>query len=237
MSTHTILICDDNEAVHESLRRFLREENMQVVSAYDGKTALELWKKNRIDLIILDIMLPDLSGTEICREIRKESNVPILFLSARGEEIDRVLGLELGADDYVTKPFSPREVAIRVRRILARTGVQTGEESGVKDPRLTFQELSVDPQSMEVHIAGERVEMTAKEVQLLMYLMQNAQRVLNREQILEAVWGYDYFGDTRAVDAVIKRIRRKLSRYDLHFEIQTIYSVGYRLQRREDRTL
>lgn len=222
MNASTVLICDDNEAVHESLTCFLREKNISVISAYDGVSALKTFHEQNIDLIILDIMLPDMTGTDICRSIRMESNVPILFLSARGEEIDRVLGLELGADDYVTKPFSPREVSVRVQRILNRTCPSPKTEKKI------FEELSVDTDTMDVYISGQKMDMTAKEVGLLSYMIDNSQKVLNREQILEAVWGYNYYGDTRAVDAVIKRIRQKLPD-KIRFEIQSIYGVGYRL--------
>ena len=237
MNTTTILICDDNISVHESLLRYLREEHMQVLQAFDGKTALKLVREQTVDLVILDIMLPDISGMEICKQIRMIADIPILFLSARGEEIDRILGLELGADDYVTKPFSPREVVIRVKRILARTAAQTpgaeaGEESG--DSVLRFFGLSLDPQTMDVRVNGEKVILTAREVHLMTYFLENAGRVLNREQILAAVWGYDYPGDTRAVDAAIKRIRQKLPDDNVQFEIRSIYGVGYRLQPKTD---
>ncbi len=222
MSCSTVLICDDNEAVHESLSRFLKEKNISIISAYDGASALRAFAEHKIDLIVLDIMLPDMSGMDVCRMIRGESDTPILFLSALGEEIDRVLGLELGGDDYVTKPFSPREVSIRVQRILNRTC------SMQKPAKRSFEGLSVDPETMDVYVSGQKMDMTAKEVGLLSYMIENSQKVLNRQQILEAVWGFDFYGDTRAVDAVIKRIRRKLPD-TIHFEIQSIYGVGYRL--------
>ncbi len=230
MNDYTVLICDDKEAVHESLTRFLNDEGIRVISVYDGEAVLSEWKQHEIDLIILDIMLPNMNGTEVCRTIRRESEVPIIFLSARSEEIDRIVGLELGGDDYVTKPFSPREVSLRVKKILSRSEkAQRLAENAPKQNILRYQELSVNLDTMEVLSNGEKLDMTAKEVHLLAYLIRNAQKVLNREQILKAVWGYDYYGDTRAVDAVVKRIRKKLPTDSVHYTIQSIYGVGYRL--------
>ena len=225
---YTVLVCDDASAVHESLSRFLIDEGMEVVSVQNGEAVIKAFKSIKIDLMILDIMLPGISGTEVCRQIRKESDIPIIFLSARGEEIDRIVGLEVGADDYVTKPFSPREVALRVKKILSRLE-RTSADAKDEGEILEFEELRIETEKMKVSVAGQELEMTPKEVNLLAYLVRNKHKVLNREQILQAVWGYDYYGDTRAVDAVIKRIRKKLPEEGLHFEIQSIYGVGYRL--------
>lgn len=230
MNNYTILICDDKEAVHESLTCFLNDEDIRVISVYDGEAVLSEWRQHDIDLIILDIMLPNMNGTEVCRTIRRESDVPIIFLSARSEEIDRIVGLELGGDDYVTKPFSPREVSLRVKKILSRSAkAQLYAADTPQQTILRYQELSVNLDRMEVLSDGKKLDMTAKEVHLLAYLIRNAQKVLNREQILQAVWGYDYYGDTRAVDAVVKRIRKKLPAEGVHYAIQSIYGVGYRL--------
>lgn len=226
MDTRTVMICDDKEAVHESLTRFLHEDGIEVISVYDGEAALEALSRHPVDLIILDVMLPRINGTDVCRTIRRSSDIPIIFLSARSEEIDRIIGLELGGDDYVTKPFSPREVALRVRKILSRTSAAPARPA---PQMLRYAELSVNPDTMEVFVGEQELDMTAKEVHLLSYLIRNAQKVLNREQILKAVWGYDYYGDTRAVDAVVKRIRKKLPTENVHFSIQSIYGVGYRL--------
>ena len=226
MDTRTVMICDDKEAVHESLTRFLHEDGIEVISVYDGEAALEALSRHPVDLIILDVMLPRINGTDVCRTIRRSIDIPIIFLSARSEEIDRIIGLELGGDDYVTKPFSPREVALRVRKILSRTSAAPARPA---TQMLRYAELSVNPDTMEVFVGEQKLDMTAKEVHLLSYLIRNAQKVLNREQILKAVWGYDYYGDTRAVDAVVKRIRKKLPTENVHFSIQSIYGVGYRL--------
>ena len=226
MNARTVMICDDKEAVHESLTRFLREDGIDVISVYDGEAVLSTLAQAQVDLIILDVMLPRMNGTEVCRTIRKNSDVPIIFLSARSEEIDRIVGLELGGDDYVTKPFSPREVSIRVKKILSRTASAPAQPARQV---LRYAELTVDLDTMEVFVREQKLDMTAKEVNLLAYLTRNVHKVLNREQILKAVWGYDYYGDTRAVDAVVKRIRKKLPSDNVHFCIQSIYGVGYRL--------
>ncbi|MBQ2626138.1 MAG: response regulator transcription factor [Eubacterium sp.] len=256
MDPYTILICDDKEAVHESLGYFLNKEGMQVISAYDGESVLLKFSAHKIDLIVLDVMLPGMDGTEVCRIIRRESDVPIIFLSAKGEEMDRIKGLEIGGDDYVTKPFSPREIALRIKILLNRrnrdTGGRTDETAGNASGNtsggrslldegafpagdrndrdiLQYQELQLNQATMQVFVGDEQIEMTAREVSLLSYLMNNPNRVLNREQILNAVWGFDYYGETRAVDAVVKRIRKKLPKENVHFQIQSIYGVGYRL--------
>ena len=189
MDTRTVMICDDKEAVHESLTRFLHEDGIEVISVYDGEAALEALSRHPVDLIILDVMLPRINGTDVCRTIRRSSDIPIIFLSARSEEIDRIIGLELGGDDYVTKPFSPREVALRVRKILSRTSAAPARPA---PQMLRYAELSVNPDTMEVFVGEQKLDMTAKEVHLLSYLIRNAQKVLNREKILKAVWGYDY---------------------------------------------
>ena len=226
MSNTTVLICDDNVAVHESIKLYLNEAGISVVSAYDGETALEKFNKQQIDLVILDVMLPKMLGTEVCTEIRKQSDVPIIMLSARGEEIDRIMGLQLGADDYVAKPFSPREVAVRVQTILRRTTREPVKK------KLTFEELTVDEDAYVCTLGGERLDLTPREVEVLSYFVKNAGKALRREKILSAVWGYDYFGDTRAVDTQISRLRQKLTKAGASFDIKTVYGVGYRLERR-----
>lgn len=216
-----ILICDDNIAVHESLTAYLNADNMNVISVFDGVSALEEARKKKYDLIILDIMLPKLFGTDVCKAIRKESDVPIIMLSAKGDEIDRIIGLELGADDYVTKPFSPREIVTRVRTILRR--VQPKSDLNV----LKIAELSISLDAYEVYVSDSKIDLTPKETEVLFYLAKNVGKVLKREQILNAVWSYDYYSDTRAVDTQIKRIRQKLPENNVHFTIKTIYGIGY----------
>lgn len=238
MAPYTILVCDDKEAVHESLSFFLRKEGMEVLDAYDGTGALLQCASHQVDLAILDVSLPDMDGMEVCRLLRRNSDIPVIFLSARTEEEDRIAGLEIGGDDYVTKPYSPREVALRARKLLRRrTSSETQDDARQADPPsalLQFAELSLNPDTMEVFVNGEKIEMTGREVQFLAYMMENRNRVLNREQILSAVWGYDYYGETRTVDATVKRIRKKLPSENVHFSIQSIYGVGYRLGPLED---
>lgn len=233
MNPYTVLICDDKETIHESLSFFLRREGMEVLDAYDGMQALTMFAVHPVDLMILDVMLPDMDGIEICRRIRQKSDLPVIFLSARNEEMDRIRGLEIGGDDYVSKPYSPREIALRVSKLLQRRiPAVTEPESGQPQDShriLRFEELRIDADTLEVFVDKEKIDMTAREVQLLIYLTENVSKVLNREQILTAVWGFDYYGDTRTVDATVKRIRKKLPADGVGFSIQSIYGVGYRL--------
>lgn len=223
-----VLICDDNIAVHESLTAYLKAENIQCVSAYDGKEALNKINNSQFDLVILDIMMPKMSGTDVCREIRKTSEVPIIMLSARGEEFDRILGLEIGADDYITKPFSPREVVARIKAVLKRAQPQTLHTT--PSERIVIDQMTIDVECYDVIIGNQKIELTPKETEILIYLSRNKNKVLTREQILNQVWGYDYLGDTRAVDTLIKRLRKKLPASGLNFEIKSVYSIGYKLE-------
>lgn len=219
-----VLICDDNVSVHESLSSYLKADNMRVLSAYDGEEVLEIMKKEPVDFLILDVMLPKMFGTEVLRQIRRENSVPILMLSARNDEIDRIIGLELGADDYVTKPFSPREVAVRVKAILRR---MKREE---KENEIVRAELRINLDSYETFVGEQRIDLSPRETEVLHFLAKNKGRVLSRNQIMNGVWGYDFFGDTRAVDNQIKRIRQKLPTENVHFEIKAVYGVGYKFE-------
>ncbi len=221
-----ILICDDQSAVHETLSLYLDAEGFTHDSAYDGEEALAKAKSEQADLIILDLMMPKLSGTEVCREVRKFSATPIIMLTAKGEEIDRILGLELGADDYIVKPFSPREVIARIKAVLRRIGDQNTPAS----PVLRFDSLEINLNHYEVKVDGKVVPCTPKEVEILHLLASHPGQVFDREQILSQVWGYDYFGDTRAVDTQIKRIRQKLPQEGVSWAIRTIYGVGYKFE-------
>ena len=220
----TILICDDNKAVHEGLSGYLKALHYHIYSTYDGESAITVLEREKIDLVILDVMLPGIFGTEVCRQIRKKSDIPVLMLSAKGDEIDRIIGLEIGADDYVTKPFSPREVAVRVRNMLRRA------EKSQENQRLVCAELCIVIEAYEVFVREEMVDLTPRETEVLYYLAKNAGRVLTRNQIMNWVWGYDYCGDTRAVDNQIKRIRQKLPADGVHFEIKAVYGVGYKFE-------
>ncbi len=224
MGKHTVLICDDNMAIHSSLTSYLKAEGIEAVSAFDGETALHELRRQSVDVMILDVMLPGIDGYEVCRQVRKYSDVYIIMLSARGEELDRIVGLEVGADDYVSKPFSPREVVIRIKKALKRMHPK-------QEPKqLTLAELTILPDSYEVYVCGQKLEMTSKEIDVLSFLVSNAGKALTREHILNAAWGYEYYGDTRVVDSLIKRLRQKLSRRDVHFIIRSIYGVGYKIE-------
>lgn len=220
-----ILICDDNIAVHESLSAYFKVEHMTSVSAFDGEQAKTQINSEHFDLIILDVMMPKIFGTDLCRDIRKTSDVPIIMLSARGEEFDRIIGLELGADDYITKPFSPREVVARIRTILKRVQPKIHVQQN-----LCIGQMRIDLEGYEITIDQIKLDLTPKEVEVMHYFATNKNKVLSRDQILSKVWGYDYEGDTRAVDTLIKRLRQKLPDSDKGFEIKAIYGVGYKLE-------
>ena len=222
-----ILICDDDPVVHESLGLYLSSEGYEHQSAYDGQQALEMVESLHPDMIVLDLMMPKMSGTDVCRSIRQNSSVPIIMLTAKGEEIDRILGLELGADDYIVKPFSPREVLARIKAVLRRFAEKTPEDDSsiIRLPQL---EISLD--NYQVKAAGKVIPCTPKEVEILHMLTSNVGQVFSREQILSRVWGYDYFGDTRTVDAHIKRIRQKLPQENVPWALKTVYGVGYRFE-------
>ena len=218
-----ILICDDQAIIHETLGVYLASEGYSYSSAYDGEQAVFMAEKDSPDLILMDLMMPKLSGMEACRQIRAFSNVPIIMLTAKGEEIDRVLGLEFGADDYIVKPFSAREVVARIKAVLRRTGTVTEDESET----IRNGDFEISLSRYEVKIQGKPVAFTPKEVEILYLLASHPGRVFDREQILSKIWGYDYFGDTRAVDTQIKRIRQKIPE-GLSSGIRTVYGVGYK---------
>jgi len=179
------------------------------------------------DMMILDVMLPDISGRDICLKIRKTSSIPILMLSAKGEEIDRIIGLQIGADDYVTKPFSPHEVFLRAKKLMQRHSDTPAQK------KYELAELTVFPESFEVYIRDERIQLSAKEIKILCYLTAHAGKVITREHIINAVWGYEYVGELRMVDTVITRLRHKLfsePSQNLHFDISTVFGVGYKIE-------
>ena len=227
MNSPVILICDDNPAIHESLTMYLRQDGNKVLSTYDGMSALEQIHLEIPDVIIIDLMLPDISGLEVCKEIRKLSNVPVIMISARSEEFDRIMGLDAGADDYVTKPFSPREVAARVRSMMRRNNTVTVERV------YKFAELTVDQDAYDVYVNEKKIDLRPKEFEVLVYLITHAGKLLSREQILNTVWGYEYYGDARVVDTQVKRIRNKLIDDTVHFNIRSIYGAGYKLEETE----
>lgn len=221
-----ILICDDDPVVHESLSIYLKADHFSVSSAMDGDEGLKMTLELKPDLLILDLMMPGMSGTDVCREVRRHTNIPIIMLTARGEELDRVLGLELGADDYIVKPFSPREVVARVKAVLRRMN----DRKEVKGHLIQIDGLEINLDNYQVKVQGEVVAITPKEVEVLYFLASHPGQVMEREQILQEVWGFDYYGDTRTIDTHIKRIRQKIAVEDAKWELNTVYGVGYRFE-------
>ncbi|GAE34437.1 response regulator YycF [Halalkalibacter akibai] len=204
-----ILVVDDERPIADILKFNLEKEGYEVVCAYDGLEAIELVKKEEPDLILLDIMLPYKDGMEVCREVRKQYDIPIIMLTAKDSEIDKVLGLELGADDYVTKPFSTRELLARVKANLRRHKT-SGEDSGVSSKEIVVGDLIIYPEAYQVKRRGEAIDLTHREFELIHYLAKHLDQVMTREHLLQAVWGYDYFGDVRTVDVTVRRLREKV---------------------------
>ena len=229
-SGYKVLIADDDPKVHECLSAYFQKENYQVFSAYDGETALEQLWMVRPDVMVLDVVMPKKDGFTVCREIREQSNLPILMLSARTEEFDRLLGLELGADDYITKPYSPREVVARAKAVLRRMAEMHAAGSG---GHLVVGNLDIDMNAFIVRLNGQIVPCTPKETEILWTLASNPGVVFSRDQMLQNIWGYDFLGDTRAVDSHIKRIRAKLCAEGNAWDIKTVWGVGYRFELQE----
>jgi len=229
--THRILVVDDEPAVTDLLAYNLRKAHYEVVVANDGLEALRLAHEASPHLILLDLMIPEVDGLDVCRELRKTSGVPIIMITARGEEIDRVVGLELGADDYVTKPFSVRELMARIKAVLRRA--QTDDKEGVTSPLLQGPGgLQMDVDAHTVVVGDVSLNLTRLEFDLLNHLLSNTGRVLTREQLLEQVWGYDFAGDTRAVDSAVKRLRAKLRSASANADaVEAVRGVGYRFNK------
>jgi DNA-binding response OmpR family regulator len=228
MMSHKILVVDDEQSITDLLEYNLQRNGYRVVVAHDGHQALRLAQAERPDLVILDLMLPGLDGLEVCRALQRRGSVPIIMLTARGEEVDRVVGLELGADDYVTKPFSVRELMARVKAVLRRVASEGTSATAVH----RVGSLELDSLSREVWIEDTSLPLTQLEFDLLETLIYHAGQVLSRQQLLDQVWGYDYYGDTRAVDSAVKRLRAQLQAAGGDPRIiSTVRGVGYRLER------
>jgi DNA-binding response OmpR family regulator len=219
---NTILVADDEKHIVQLVKLYLTNEGYQVETAADGQEALEKARRLRPDLIVLDLMMPRLDGWEVCRRLRKESNVPIIMLTARTEDVDKIVGLELGADDYVTKPFNPRELVARVKAVLRRSQARPDE-----DVLIEVGDIVIDPARREVRVAGKPVQLRAKEFDLLLALAQERGRVLTREALLSHVWGYTFIGDSRTVDVHVTWLRDKLAGSTA--QIQTVRGLGYKL--------
>ncbi len=227
MDKYKVLICDDQEVIHETVTTYLENEGYQVYQAYDGEEALNLFNNEKPNFIILDLMMPKKNGIDVCKEIRQVSSVPIIMLTAKGEEIDRILGLELGADDYIVKPFSIRELVARIKAIKRRIESSSKED---KNDKIIIEKLEIDINSYDVKYDGVSLCFTPKEVETLNLLASHPGMVYDREQILSTIWGYEYFGDTRTIDTTIKRIRSKFPKKNINFSIKSIYGVGYKFE-------
>ena len=223
------LIVEDDINIAELLKIYLQKDGFEVENAYDGKKAVELAESFRPDIILLDIMLPVMDGWQVCREVRKTSQVPIIMLTAKGESMDKVSGLEMGADDYVTKPFDPKELIARIHAIMRRTdcGCEETEEVGRK---LVFDQLIINLDSYELIVNGEKIDTPPKELELLFHLASFPNRVFTRNQLLDEVWGFDYFGDSRTVDVHVKRLREKIEGISPKWELNTVWGVGYKFK-------
>ena len=230
--TRRILLVEDEKAIRDAVTAYLERENYWVTAVGDGQEALEEFSKHHFDLVILDLMLPRVPGERVCRAIRDNSDVPIIMLTAKGEVEDRIIGLELGADDYLVKPFSPREVVSRIKAVLRRTCAAPDTAQDEKLTTLTYGSLEIQPERYSVKLAGQSVACTPREVELLYLLASHPGRVFDREQILSRIWGYDFFGDTRTVDTHIKRLRQKLTCEEMgqKWDIITVYGVGYKFE-------
>jgi len=226
METIKILVVDDDVNICELVRLYLEKDGFQVVVAHNGESALNLFKKETPQLVVLDIMLPKIDGLQVCREIRRISNIPIIMLTAKGETFDKVLGLELGADDYIVKPFEAKELVARVKAVLRRID----SKSVTKEKEVIYPNLSISLSNYELKVGGNVIDVPPKELELLYHLAFHPNRVFTREQLLEDVWGFDYFGDSRTVDVHIKRLREKLEGYEDNWQLKTVWGVGYKFE-------
>lgn len=228
-----MLIADDNKQITTILSGYAKKEGFEPVVALDGAEALDkyLQYEHEIAVVLLDVMMPEIDGFEVCRRLRKESMVPIIMITARGEDYDKIMGLDIGADDYVIKPFSAPEVMARVRAVLRRLGAQEPANAQT----LSYANLYINLEKYAVQINGEDVALTKKEIELLWTLAKNSTKVFSRDNLLDSIWGYDYFGDSRTVDSHIKCLRAKLDKYEHPlWEIKTIWGVGYRFEGHKD---
>lgn len=222
-----ILLVDDDPNIRQLVVLYLEKEGYDVDTADRGDVAVDMFRKNPPALMLLDIMLPGMDGWEVCREVRRTSNIPIIMLTAKGETFDKVLGLELGADDYIVKPFEPKEMLARIKAVARR--YQAGDATPAKE--VSFPGLTVNISRYSVVYAGNEVEMPPKELELLFFLCSHKNQVFTRQQLLEQVWGFDFFGDSRTVDVHIKRLREKLTGSEAHgWQIKTVWSVGYKFE-------
>ncbi|WP_300917482.1 response regulator transcription factor [Corynebacterium stationis] len=227
----TILIVEDEESLADPLAFLLRKEGFEPIVAHDGKTALEEFERHDVDIVLLDLMLPGMSGTDVCKQLRATSSVPVIMVTARDSEIDKVVGLELGADDYVTKPYSSRELIARIRAVLRRGGDAVEVEEGFEEQVLEGGRVRMDVERHTVSVDGEPISMPLKEFDLLEYLLRNAGRVLTRGQLIDRIWGADYVGDTKTLDVHVKRLRSKIEQEPSRPQhLVTVRGLGYKYE-------
>jgi DNA-binding response OmpR family regulator len=227
----TVLIADDNRQITSVLEEYAKKEGYTPAIAFDGQEALDQFSRVRPDVVLLDVMMPKIDGFEVCREIRKSSDVPVIMITARGEDFERIMGLDIGADDYIVKPFSPAEVMARIRAVLRRIGRSDNQDRQV----FSISNLTINLDEYIVTVGGEQVSLTKKETEILWTLATNRNKVFSRDNLLNSLWGYDYFGDTRTVDSHIKRLRAKLDEQAHEdWEIRTIWGVGYKFDGKAD---
>ncbi len=223
----SVLIVEDDHNISELLQLYLEKEGFSVTAAYDGGQGLAKFHASKPDLVLLDIMMPVMDGWTVCKNIRAEGDTPIIMLSAKSQTDDKVTGLQYGADDYITKPFEMKEVVARIHAVLRRTGAAPSE---AKARRLTFDKLTIDMDSFELIVDGKKVDTPPKEMELLFYLASSPNRVYTRNQLLDEVWGFDYFGDSRTVDVHVKRLREKLEGISDRWCLKTVWGVGYKFE-------
>ena len=230
--TRRILLVEDEKAIRDAVTAYLERENYWVTAVGDGQDALEEFQKHHFDLVILDLMLPRVPGERVCRVIRDTSDVPIIMLTAKGETFDKVLGLELGADDYMVKPFDTKEVVARIKAVLRRCTVTTSQTES-SEGVIEFDNLRLDMNSYELRVKGKVVEAPPKELELLNCLASHPNRVYTRDQLLDEVWGFEYYGDSRTIDVHVKRLREKLAGASDKWELKTVWGVGYKFEVRQ----
>ena len=232
MANEKILVVDDDQNICELLRLYLTKEGYQVTLASDGEDALEKYAQIKPDMVLLDVMMPKLDGWEVCRRIRKEGDTPVIMLTAKGETFDKVLGLELGADDYVVKPFDSKEVVARIKAVLRRCAGGAAADKPAEGV-VEFDNLRLDMNSYELKVKGKVVEAPPKELELLYCLASHPNRVYTRDQLLDEVWGFEYYGDSRTIDVHVKRLREKLAGASDKWELKTVWGVGYKFEVRQ----
>lgn len=226
-----ILIADDNQDITSILSTYAENEGYAPVVVSDGLAALEAFEKEKPSVVLLDVMMPKVDGYEVCRKIRSQSNVPVILITARGEDFERIMGLDIGADDYIVKPFSPKEVMARVRAVLRRIGGSSREDELNSDKRLNLRGLLINLEEYTLYINGKKIDLTKKEIETMWTLAKNPNKVFTRDNLLDSLWGYDYFGDSRTVDSHIKRLRAKLDKEEHpEWSIKTVWGVGYKFE-------